>query len=457
LLEGGSVMNSLSELADKVVRAVERSGARVFDVLVTANRSITAEVEKGSMKQAASITDPGVSIRVFDNGSQGFAYCSGHLTADAERAAESAVSQARAGVADPDFRGLPPAKDLVPRHGLYDSSVASLEPDEAVDLLLTLVEVAGDHEKVHSVNAGLGVTVGEVSLRNSNGLAADQRMTSFDVFSETVAREGEVMFSGLDYASGRKLDRSVLEKVGISAREHAVRGLVLTKIETGDCPVIMDPLAAGYVLSQAIGGGVKADSVQRDRSYLSGKLGQRIGSESLSVLDDPTLEWAGGSTSFDGEGTPAVRKVVVDSGVLRSYLHDSYTAGKDSIESTGNSSRGGAVWSYRHPPSISFTNLVVGKGDVSTEEMIRDTPRGVYLRLTLDNPNLATGEFSGLMMESFVIENGELGRNIRQATMGIGLLDMFSRIDLVGKESRNAFGVDTPALRISSAKVGGSG
>lgn len=76
--------------------------------------------------------------------------------------------------------------------------------------------------------------------------------------------------------------------------------------------------------------------------------------------------------------------------------------------------------------------------------------------MTFDNPNLATGEFSGLMMESYLIERGELGDTIRQATVGIGLVDMFSRIDMVGKESRSAFGVDTPAIRISSAKVGGS-
>jgi PmbA protein len=450
-------MNAVSDLADKATAVVERHGGRVFDILVVNSRSTTAEVEKGSMKQAASMIDSGVAIRVFDGGSQGFAYCSGHLMPDVEKAAERAVSQAKAGIPDPDFRGLPGVVALTQQSCLYDEAVASLQPHEAVDMLLTLVDVAGAHEKVYSVNAGLGVTSCELALRNSNGLAADQRMTSFDVFSETVARDGEAMFSGLDYASGRRLDRDVLDRVGRSAREHAVHGLVLRKIETGDYPVIMDPLAAGYVLAQAIGGGANAEGVQRNRSYLTGRLGQRIGSERLSVTDDPTLEWAVGSTSFDGEGSRASAKSVVRSGILSTYLHDSYTAGKDSIESTGNSSRGGAAWSYRHPPGISFSNLVVGKGDATTDEMIRETPRGVYLRLTLDNPNLATGEFSGLMMESMLIENGELGESIRQATIGIGLLEMFSRVDLVGKESRHAFGVDTPAIRISSARVGGSG
>ncbi len=449
-------MSTVSELADRTVDTVERFGGRTFDILVTQNRAATAEVEKGSMKQAASAIDPGVAIRVFDRGSPGFAYCSGHADADVKKAAEMAVSQARAGASDPDFKGLPVAGKATLRPGLHDKSVASLQPDEAADMLLTLVDVAEDDRRISSVNAGLMVAVGEVALRNSNGLSLSQETTSFDVFSEAVARDGDAMFSGLEFASSRRLDMSSIETVGRSAREHAVRGLVRKKIETGDLPVIMDPLASGYVLAQAVGGGVNAESVQRKRSYLSGKLGERIGAEGFSVTDDPTVEWAVGSTSFDGEGTPSLKKSVIESGVLRSYLHDSYTAGKDSIESTGNSSRGGAVWSYRSPPSISFSNLVVAKGDATTEEMIRDTGRGVYLRLTFDNPNLATGEFSGLMMESCVVEHGELGATIRQATVGIGLLDMFSRIDMVGRESRSAFGVDTPAIRISSAKVGGS-
>ncbi len=449
-------MSTVSELADRIVGTVERSGGRTFDILVTQNRAATAEVEKGSVKQAASMLDPGVAIRVFDRGSPGFAYCSGHADADIDKAAELAVSQARAGVPDPDFKGLPTPESVISQRCLYDKSIASLQPDEAIDMLLLLADVAGDDRRISSVNAGLTVAAGEAALRNSNGLSLSQESTMFEVFSETVARDGNMMFSGLDYASSRRLDRDSLEAVGRSAREHAVRGLAQKKIETGDLPVVMDPLASGYVLAQAVGGGVNAESVQRKRSYLSGKLGERIGAEGFSVLDDPTVEWAVGSTSFDGEGTPSLRKSVIESGVLRSFLHDSYTAGKDSVESTGNSSRGDAVWSYRSPPSISFSNLVVAKGDATTEEMIQDTGHGVYLRLTLDNPNLATGEFSGLMMESCLIEHGELGETIRQATIGIGLLDMFSRIDMVGSESRSAFGVDTPAIRISSARVGGS-
>ena len=163
-----------------------------------------------------------------------------------------------------------------------------------------------------------------------------------------------------------------------------------------------------------------------------------------------------GSYSFDGEGTRGRKKVVVDKGTLRTYLYDSYAAGKEGRESTGNASRGGSVWDFRKTPSIAPSNLVIKRGDATADEMISETRSGVYLRITYDYPNLATGEFSGLMMESFEIVGGEIGRSLRQATIGMRLLDMFARIDMVGKKPRDVFGVRTPPLRISEARIGGS-
>ncbi len=450
-------MTEISELAEEVVELVGRLGGKVCDVLVADTRVATAEVEKGSIKQASYLADPGIAIRVFENGSPGFAYCTSQSAAEVNKAAELAISMARAGVPDPDFKALPGPSSPAAVDGLYDEKVAKLKPEEAVDILLRLVDEASADDRISSVNGGLMVSTGEVALANSNGLAAGQRMTSFDVFAEAVARSGDVMFSGMDYASSRKLDSDAPTKVGLSAREHAVKGLAHRKMQTGDYPVILDPLAAGYIISSAIGSGANAESIQRGRSYLAGKLDTNVGSEALTVYDDPTLEWAIGSTSFDGEGVTPRRKAVIEDGTLKTYLYDSYTAGKDSVESTGNSSRGGAIWSYRHPPGISSANLVVNKGDASLDEMVKDCGQGVYLRVTFDSPNLATGEFSCLIMEGYVIENGEIGPAIRQSTMGIGLLDMFSKVDLIGSCSRHAFGVETPAMRISSARVGGSG
>ena len=449
-------MVDMVDLAEKVVRYVMRLGPSDCDVLVADSRYVSAEIEKSSMKQADTMTDPGVAVRAFKDGCSGFSYCTGHDWPSVRRTADLAVSLARSGTPDPDFRGLPEKSRPSKVNGLFDPKIAGLEPDEIVALAISLADWAGDDKRITSANASVGAGFGTLALANSSGFTGSQKLSSFDMSTKAVATSGSRMFSGVDMGWTRRLDATMPEKVGKSAKEHAIKGLKQTKIDTGDLPVIWDPLAVGLVLSSAIGDGADAESVQRSRSYLAGRLGEKIGAEALTIVDDPTVEWAVGSCAFDGEGTPAFAKPLVKKGELKSYVHDSYTAGKDSIESTGNSSRGGIMWSFRRPPSISSSNLVVSEGDSSIQEMLEETRKGVYLRLTYDRPNLATGEFSGLMMESFKVDRGALGESIRQATIGVSLLELFSRIDMVGDESRDVFGVRTPAIRISKAKVAGS-
>jgi PmbA protein len=450
-------MVDLVELAERTVKSVMNLGPSDCDVIVTDSTYYTAEIEKGSMKQSSAFKDPGVGVRAFVNGCAGFSSCTGHDLASIRKVAEQAVALAKSGTPDKDFKGLPLKAKPTKVAGLFEKRVAELEPADVVDMAISLAEGAGVDKRIHSVNATVSAGSGEVALANSNGFSGMQKLTSFEAIADTVAKSGSKMFSGVDVCWSRRIEPRALDAVANEAREHAIMGLRQTKVNTGEYPVIIDPLSVGFILGSTIGGGLNAESIQRKRSFLAGKLGETIGSEKLTIHDDPTLEWGNGSFAFDGEGVPARRKAIIDKGKLMTYLYDSYTAGKDAVSSTGNSSRGGAMWTFRRPPSISSSNIVVRKGDASIDEMIKDTRSGIYLRLTFDYPNLATGEFSGLMMESFKIEKGELGPSIRQSTMGISMLDMFSRIDMVGKKSREAFGVRTPAVRISRAKIGGSG
>ena len=449
-------MVDIRELAEKAVGIAMKLGPSDCDVVVTSSRYMAAEIEKGSMKQSSSATDPGVAIRAFANGCSGFSYCTGHDLKTVERSAELAVSQANAGTPDPDFKGLPETARPTKVAGLFDSSVARLGSDAMVGLAIELAEVASDDKRITSVNASVSGGEGSVALANSRGFSCVQNFTFFDMGAEAVAKAGPVMFSGADSETSRRFDKKITNKIGETARRHAIMGLKQAPIETGDYPVVVDPISIGFILSTAIGGGANAESIQRKRSYLVGKLGEEIGNSRLTIHDDPTLEWGVGSFAFDGEGTPAIKKAVIEKGFLKSYLYDSYTAGKDGVETTGNCSRGGTMWTFRHPPVISSSNLVVRKGDSNLGEMIEETKKGVYLRTTYDYPNLATGEFSGLMMESYGIKNGELGPALKQSTIGISLFDLMKRIDMVGKDSRDAYGVRTPSIRISKAKIGGS-
>jgi PmbA protein len=448
--------SELAAVAERVVAMAVRAGADKCDVLAAETLSTSVDLEKGSVKQANIASDPGVGVRTFIKGSPGFAYCTGFEEKAMASAVEMAVSLSRAGTADPAFKDLPHAARPRAVGGLYERRLSEIGPDEVVRMVIDMADIASDDKRVSSANASAGVAVCHLALSNSNGFTGSQRLTSMELVVEAVARDGDAMFSGYDGVSSRRLEADAIERIGKKAREQALKGLAQTKIETGDYPVVVDPLAMGFILSTAIAAGANAENVQRGRSYLAGRLGQAVAAPAVSMTDDPTVPWGTGSTSFDGEGVPANPLVLVDGGVLRSYLHDSYTSGKEGRGSTGNSSRGSGAWSFRHAPSVSTSNLVVGGGDSGFEEMVSETRSGVYLRGTWDYPNLATGEFSALMMESYVIRDGELGPALKQSTVGVGMVDMMSRVDMLGKSQRTYFGVTSPFMRISSARIGGS-
>jgi PmbA protein len=450
-------VTDVQDLAEKTVRRVVRLGASHCDVVAVDSRYVVAEIEKSSMKQASVVTDSGIGIRAFRNGASGFAYTTGYDRKSIDAVARLAVSQAGAGTPDPDFKDLPGVERPAKLEGLYDARIGRMQPDAVADMAIGLSNTASADKRIAAVNAGVSAGSCSLALANSRGFSRTQKLTSVEMSVESVAKSGSRMFSGVDGDWSRRLEKGAVGRAGRSAMEHAIRGLRSKRLPTGDYEVVLDPLAGGFILLSSVGGGVNAESVQRKRSYLAGQLGKSIATERLTVYDDPTLPWASGSYAFDGEGTPARRKPIIYKGVLKSYLHDSYTAGKEDVESTGNSSRGGSIWTYRHPPSIASSNITVSRGDASLDEMLEETRRGVYLRLTYDYPNLATGEFSGLMMESYVIEKGEIGMSIQQSTIGIGCVELLSRIDMIGKKQRDAFGVRVPALRIARARIGGSG
>ena len=449
--------SALSAAADAAVTLAMRAGAEKCDVLAADTTAISVDLEKGSVKQANIAADPGIGIRTFVRGSPGFAYCTGFDPKAMTSAVEMAVSLSRAGTPDPDFKDLPPASRPRAVPGLYERRLADIGPDEVVSMVIDMADIAGDDKRVSSANASAAVAVCHLALANSNGFSAAQRLSSIDLVAEAIARDGDAMFSGYDGHSSRRLEPDAVARVSGKARDQALKGLVQTRLETGDYPVVVDPMALGFILSTAIGSGANAEGVQRGRSFLAGKLGQMVAAPGVVILDDPTVEWAPGSTSFDGEGTPAAPHMLVNRGKLESYLYDSYTAGKESRVSTGNSSRGAGAWTYRQAPTISTSNLLVAPGDSCLDEMVKETREGVYLRGTWDYPNLATGELSALMMESYVIRDGELGPALRQSTIGIGIIDMFSRIDMLGRTRSSYFGVRSPPVRVSSARIGGSG
>jgi PmbA protein len=252
------------------------------------------------------------------------------------------------------------------------------------------------------------------------------------------------------YSVARSLNRlESPEHVGKIAADRALRRLGARKVKTQQVPVIFDPMVANSIL-QHIFEGVNGDSVYRGASFLAGKLGEKIASENVTVIDDGTMVGGFGTSPFDGEGVPTRRTVVIENGVLKSYLLNTYTAKKLKLETTGNASRGLAG-----TPGIGPGNYFLQPGPCTREQLIGDVKEGLYVTEFLGmGVNLVTGDYSR-GASGLWISGGELTFPVEEITVAGNLKDMFLNISEIASDLEFRGAIASPAIRIEGLTVGG--
>jgi PmbA protein len=239
------------------------------------------------------------------------------------------------------------------------------------------------------------------------------------------------------------------EDVGRKAAERTVRRLGARKVATCRVPVVFDQRTARSLLGNLLDA-LNGDAIYRGASFLAGKLGEQVASEGVTILDDATLPGGFGSSPFDDEGVRAGRKVVIERGVLKSYLLNSYTARKLGMKTTGNAARGLAG-----NPGIGPHNFYLEPGSATPEEIIRSVPNGFYVTEFMGfGVNVVTGDVShgaaGLW-----IENGELAYAVEEVTVAGNLLEMLRGISVVGSDLEFRGAVASPTLKIEEMTVAG--
>ncbi len=439
----------LLSVGESSVKRALSEGAEEAEAYLISGRTIVVEVEKGEIKTAKTEVVEGIGIRSIVGHKVGFAY-----SVSLGRASESAVSSvknAKASKPDPDIKGLPgPSKpSQVP--DLFDKNVAELDVSDVVEYLKVMVDAASSKKGVISVSGAMKASHYAVAVVNSNGISTAEDRTLCSLYSFVAGRDGDRSSSGYEQNSGRLLKEIDPEWVGSQAGELASTLLDAVRVETGQYALIVDPLTAKPFLEFLVSEAANAENVIYGRSFLAGKLGEEIAREELTIVDDGTLPGGEGSAGFDGEGIPTRRTLVIGNGKLLNYIHNFYTAGKMGVETTGNASR-----SYKTPPSVGSHNVILEADHLklSRDELL-EVRRGILLKLTLDRPNLANGEFSGMVYMGFLVEDGEIKAGIKEASFGIHLLDFLKGIDAVGDDVRRVESVVTPSIRVKSVRVAG--
>jgi TldD protein len=230
-------------------------------------------------------------------------------------------------------------------------------------------------------------------------------------------------------------------------------------------PVVLSSEAGGTMVHEAIGHGLEADLVQAGVSVYRGRLGEKVASELVTVVDDATLPYARGSFAFDSEGSPAQRTVLVENGVLKGYMYDRLSAMKDGCASTGNGRRE----SYRHRPIVRMTNTLIASGLSAPEEILASVKSGLFVkRMGGGQVNTVSGDFVFQVSEGYLIENGSIGEPVRDATLTGNGPEVLKKIAMVGNDLGFAIGTcgkdgqgvpvadAQPTLLIAGITVGGA-
>ncbi|MBD3406764.1 MAG: hypothetical protein GF411_11675 [Candidatus Lokiarchaeota archaeon] len=451
-MEACRLTEELLEIAEKAVRKAESHGAEQAEAYIGSSKSFSIEVENNTIKTASEIRDAGCGIRAIVNKAIGFAYVTTIQDSDILEIAERAVKIAKAAIPDPEFVSLPSYSGKYPVvDGLFDSEIRDIEPDYAADIIMRTVDssIQAAGKADIAVESTLNASHSQRAVANSIGIAQFTASTSFYVYSYPTVKMNDDQTSSYEYQITRKLSEIDPERVGSKATNQALAGLGGKIIEGGELPVILTPLAVATVLGSGFASAINAEEVQYGRSYIQDHLGDEIASDKLNIVDNAILNQGIGSRPYDAEGYPSQKTTILENGVLKSLLHNSYTAYKGSVENTGNAARP----SYSGTPFISSSNFIVSPGRGTLDDLVSEIDRGVICQYTADSPNLTTGELSAMIMEGFYIENGEIVHPVKNTLIGINMIDLLKRVHRIGADVRKASSIVSPSLVIESARV----
>jgi PmbA protein len=297
---------------------------------------------------------------------------------------------------------------------------------------------------------------GHVAIANSRGFSASYSSTQAWSWASAFAGEGAELMTGMGVGLGRGPEALDPEAIGAEAAERALALKGARQPESRRCPVVLDAFVAASFLG-IVGGMLSADAVQRGRSLFADREGEQVAHPALRLADDGTNPEGPSSSPFDGEGSPSRRTPLIEEGRLLTFLFDVRTARVAGRETTGNAVRG----SYRGPPSVSTTNLVLEPGEETLDALVARAGDGLYVTDVAglhSGVNPVSGTFS-VGASGRLIEGGELGTPVRELTIASDLVSMLQAVEAVGSEARWVpFGgiVKAAPLLISEMAVSGS-
>ncbi|MHB8592886.1 MAG: TldD/PmbA family protein [Acidimicrobiales bacterium] len=455
-------------LVERVLAAALARGGEFAEVYAEDRRGTAASLDDGRVEELSSGRDRGAGVRVVVGETTGYAHTADLSEAGLLAAAEAAAAVARGGgrserVVSLGLRRTPrPTAVEVPPEGVAKAS--------KIELLARADQAArSSGPAISQVSASYADSRRQMLVANSDGVLAsdDQVRSRFAVSCVAVGDTGmQTGYEAAAFTIGFEMFDTVdVEEVASTAARRALVKLSARPAPSGEVPVVLAPGSGGILFHEACGHGLEADHIVKDASVYVGKVGEQVASPLVTLIDDGSIGSEWGSYAVDDEGNPAQRNVLIENGVLTDYMWDFLRARKEGRNSSGNGRRE----SYRHLPMVRMTNTFLPNGTEDPEELIAQTPHGVYVaKLGGGQVNTTTGDFVFGTVEAYVIEKGRITEPLRDANLIGNGPEVLRRIDAVandfamgpgtcGKDGQSVpVGCGQPTLRITGVTIGGT-
>jgi PmbA protein len=437
---------------DVVLREVARRGGGDAEFYAERARVRRYEAREGRLDAVALSDTLSLGLRVFRGSRMGFSYGFRGDEADLARMVEEAVFCAEASDPD-DAYGLPSDAGSPPALPLFDPA-CDVVSDEAKGEFARLLEakvLARDPRMKRVRTAAVHETVAEVTLRNSGGCALERRESRCAAHVETVAEADGEGQTGYGFGFGRSLRSLDAAAIGGEGADRALRMLGSVRPKSGEYRAVLENAAAAELLEVLVPSFL-ASQVAKGKSMLAGKVGQRVASEAVTVVDDPLDPAGSGAEPFDGEGTAARRRELIASGELRGFLADVFWGRKLGTGSTGSCRRPGP----KQPPAVGVSNLCIAPGGFSPTALLGAAGNGILLTefLGIHTADPVSGDFSvgacGLRIAA-----GALAGPLRGFAVSGNILALLGTVEAAGSDFRWFGDVGTPSLLVGRISVGG--
>jgi PmbA protein len=445
---------ALPEIAQAAIKQALDAGAVDAECTISEGDEFSASVRMGEVETLKEAGSRGAGLRVLIGKRMGSSYTSDLSPEGIRQMVGSAIDLASLTTEDP-HAGLPDADELGSIPGdlrLFSEDVAGLPAEQKIDAAkrAEAAALAFDPRITNSEGGSFDSNIGGRVFANSLGFIGAYRSTYCSISAVPVASQNGAMERDYWFTMARDfagLEDS--ESVGRIAAARAIRRLGAVKVETQRVPVIFEPRVARTLLGNLFEA-VEGRSVYRQASFLAGKLGEKIADERITLIDDGTIPHLFGSQPFDDEGVPTRRTAVIEKGVLRSYLLNTYTARKLGLKTTGNASRG-----ITGNAGIGHGNFFLEAGDKSPEQIIRGVRNGFYVtELIGSGVNIVTGDYSRGAVGLWV-RDGELAFPVSEVTIAGTLQEMLNAVAEIGSDLEFRGSVSAPTIMIGEMTVAG--